>query len=286
MRHQTRQLVITAATTVLLISSCASEKPDETATAETGDGDQIGHVHGLGIDPADNTLYAAGHLGVFRIDEDGVPTRVADRWQDTMAFTITGPNTFLGSGHPDLSENLPPHLGLIESKDAAQTWKALSLQGEADFHALEVVGDRVFGYDSTSSQILTTTNRTTWKTVTTGQFIDLASVPGKTDHILATTGNGELVNITLDGQTTAVTETPTLVWIDTTPGGVLVGAGPRGEVYSTDKATGPWRQSGTVTGQPTALDATDTAWHIATETGIYASTDQGVTWTEVVEATH
>ena len=60
---------------------------------------------------------------MFRIDEHGTATRIADRWQDTMAFTVTvtGAGTFLGSGHPDLREDLPPHLGLIESTDAGET---------------------------------------------------------------------------------------------------------------------------------------------------------------------
>ncbi|EON24562.1 MULTISPECIES: F510_1955 family glycosylhydrolase [Nocardioides] len=271
---------------VLLVSGCASEQPKPPATG-ADDEHLIGHVHGLGVDPADGTLYAAGHYGVFRIDEDGVAIRIADRWQDTMAFTVTGPHTFLGSGHPDLrEEDLPPHLGLIESTDAAKTWQPLSLQGEADFHALEVVGDQVVGYDSTSGQILTTTDRTSWETVTAGQFIDLAPVPSRTDRILATTGEGELVEITLDGRTTAVEGAPTLVWIDAAPDGTVVGVGPQGEVYAADDATGEWGQRGTVPGQPSALDATKDGWHIATESGIYGSEDQGATWTAVVETGH
>lgn len=287
MLHLPRHLAIAAAAAAtLLVSGCASEQPNEPKAPSAGDEHLIGHVHGLGVDPADGALYAAGHYGVFRIGENGVPTRIADRWQDTMAFTVTGPSTFLGSGHPDLREDLPPHLGLIESDDAAQTWEPLSLQGEADFHALEVVDDRVFGYDSASGRILTTTDRTTWDTVTSGQFIDLAPVPGKSVRILATTGKGQLVEITLDGQTSPVPGAPTLVWIDATEAGDLVGTGLNGEVYATDEPTGEWEQRGPVTGQPTALDATDTVWHIATDTGIYASEDQGTTWTSVADSGH
>ncbi|KRF11463.1 hypothetical protein ASG90_17120 [Nocardioides sp. Soil797] len=73
----------------------------------------MGHIHGLGVDPADGTLYAATHFGVMPIEDDGSTTRIADGWQDTMAFTIIGPNHFVGSGHPDLREDLPPHLGRI-----------------------------------------------------------------------------------------------------------------------------------------------------------------------------
>ncbi|MFE6506336.1 F510_1955 family glycosylhydrolase [Nocardioides sp. NPDC057767] len=278
--HRLPVLVAISSSVILLLGGCASDQPERSAA--TGDDQQIGHIHGLGIDPADGALYAAGHLGVFKI-ENGTPTRIANRWQDTMAFTVTGPHTFLGSGHPDLNEDLPPHLGLIESTDAAKTWKPLSLQGEADFHALEVVGNRVFGYDSNSSQILATTDRTTWKSVTEGEFIDLASSSGKTDQVLATTGAGELVRVDLGGQTTKVADAPRLVWIDATPRGVLVGTGPDGKVYTADSATGDWINPGSVTGQPEALDATDTVWHVATDTGIYASEDQGATWSKIVE---
>ena len=150
----------------LALAACGTSK-SETSPEDADAAHLVGHVHGLGVNPADGTLYVAGHYGVFRI-EDGAPERVADRWQDTMAFTIAGPDTFLASGHPDLREDLPPHLGLIESTDAAQTWQHQSLQGEADFHALEVVGDRIYGYDATSGRLMTTTDRTTWETIATG----------------------------------------------------------------------------------------------------------------------
>ncbi len=106
------------------------------------------HVHGLGVDPADGTLYVATHFGVFRVTNDGERERVADRWQDTMGFAVVGPGHFLGSGHPDLQEDLPASLGLIESTDGAETWQAVSMQGEADLHAIEPVGDRIYAYDS------------------------------------------------------------------------------------------------------------------------------------------
>ncbi|MEJ7704408.1 MAG: hypothetical protein WKF47_12385 [Geodermatophilaceae bacterium] len=47
--------------------------------------------------PHDGVLYAATHSGLFRLPEGGDPERVANRYQDTMGFTVTGPNTFLGS---------------------------------------------------------------------------------------------------------------------------------------------------------------------------------------------
>lgn len=269
----------------LILAACGTgpaPQPDPSAADER----VIGHIHGLGVDPADDVLYVAGHYGVFRVDDDGVPTRVADRWQDTMAFTITGPGTFLGSGHPDLREDLPSQLGLIESTDAAETWEPLSLQGEADFHALEVVGDRVYGYDATDGGLMTTTDRETWTTLTTGQFIDLASLPSMPDDVLATTPSGQVVAVNIDGEQRELASDPPLVWIDGTPDGTLVGVTPDGEVYTTTDPQTEWRAAGRVTGQTGAIDATDTVWHVATDEGVYASSDEGGTWTTVMEAEH
>lgn len=56
---------------------------DDTAGGDVG----VVHVHGLGVNPKDNTLYAATHTGLFRIPADGKAMRVNGRWQDTMGFT-------------------------------------------------------------------------------------------------------------------------------------------------------------------------------------------------------
>jgi hypothetical protein len=128
-------------------------QPDDAPAAGddapgVGDAGPI-HIHGLGRNPADGALFIATHTGLFRQPRPGVrPTRVADRFQDTMAFTVVGANRFLASGHPDGRENLPPFLGLIESTDAGRTWTPVSLQGEMDFHVLEAAGRRVYGFGS------------------------------------------------------------------------------------------------------------------------------------------
>lgn len=105
------------------------------------------HVHGLGVNPADGALFIATHTGLFRAPSgERRAERVADRYQDTMGFTVTGPDRFLGSGHPDGRDGLPPFLGLIRSTDAGRTWDPVSLLGERDFHVLEAAGDWIYGY--------------------------------------------------------------------------------------------------------------------------------------------
>jgi hypothetical protein len=47
-----------------------------------------------------------------------------------MGFAVIGPNRFLGSGHPDGRDSLPPLLGLISSSDAGESWRPVSPGGQ------------------------------------------------------------------------------------------------------------------------------------------------------------
>ena len=139
--------------TGLLVVGCGGDS-DDSGQAPSTDAPRVEdpgpiHVHGLGVNPEDGALFVATHTGLFRAGEgERKATRVADRFQDTMGFTVVGPNRFLGSGHPDGREGLPPFLGLIESRDAGRTWRPISLLGKRDFHVLEAAGKRVYGFGS------------------------------------------------------------------------------------------------------------------------------------------
>jgi BNR/Asp-box repeat protein len=155
------------------------------------------HIHGLGVNPADNALFIATHTGTYRIPPDAQqPERVGDSRQDMMGFTVVGPNRFLGSGHPDpeamRDENLPTNLGLQESTDGGRTWRPISLVGEADFHVLRARGRRVYGYDATNGRLLVSDDRgRTWsRRATPGPMLDLAVHPERPAHVVATTQRG------------------------------------------------------------------------------------------------
>jgi len=132
---------------LLALAGCGDRGTDPDVRGQSDPGPV--HVHGLGVNPADGALFIATHTGLFRAASgERTARRVAGRYQDTMGFTVAGPDRFLGSGHPDLREKLPPFLGLIESRDAGESWQARSLRGRADFHVLEASGQRVYGYGS------------------------------------------------------------------------------------------------------------------------------------------
>lgn len=213
------------------------------------------HVHGLGVNPADGLLYAATHFGVFAVSLDGKATRVGSA-QDTMGFTVTGPDTFLGSGHPDFSEDDEPLLGLIESTDAGRTWRSLSLRGEADFHALRAAHDQVYGYDSTSGTLKVTADRRTWDTRSRLPLRDFAVSPDGPDTLLATTEQGPARSA--DGGRTwqPVPGAPQLVVLAWPRADVLYGADTDGAVHLSADGGATWTRQGDAAGPPEAIAAT------------------------------
>ena len=242
------------------------------------------HVHGLGVNPADGLLYAASHFGVFRLD-DGTATRMGNL-QDTMGFTVVGPDTFLASGHPDFAEDDEPLLGLVQSSDAGRTWAPLSLRGEADFHALQFEHGRVWGYDSTSSTFMATEDRRTWQRLSRLALRDFAVSARDPDVVVATTGRG--VGRSEDGGLTwqEVRGAPALVVVDAGRQ-VLVGVDREGVVHVSDDDGRTWSARGTTGAAPDALTLSGedgARVFVAVSDGrIVASDDQGRTFTSVYE---
>ena len=242
------------------------------------------HVHGLGVDPADGTLFAATHSGVFELpalNGAGPAQRVADRQQDTMAFTVTGPRTFLASGHPDVAATYrPPLMGLIESRDRAQSWQTLSLQAKADFHVLRVAHGRVYGYDSTSGSLLVTADRRNWDRRSGVELLDFVVSPADADELVGTTPDGTVRSS--DGGRTwqRDVDAPPLVRLDWSRRGLL-GVGADGQVYATSDLRSAWAGRGSAGGFPAALfvDGDQGAVYVAVQDGaIMVSRDGGDTF--------
>jgi hypothetical protein len=179
--------------TLLWNSSSNNAAPDVFAGVPFTDPGPI-HVHGLGINSADGSLFIATHTGLFRVGKTSrKAVRVANRYQDTMGFSTVGPNRFIGSGHPDArAQKLPPLLGLIESTDAGKTWNPISLLGDADFHVLRSAGARVYGYDASNDRLLASADEgRSWKELDKpGQIVDLAPDPGDPQRLVATAVGG------------------------------------------------------------------------------------------------
>lgn len=280
-------------TVVLVIASLSlavillSGRRDVDLVTAAGDDPGVAHVHGLGINPGDGAVYAATHLGLFRIPARGRAVRIADRFQDTMGFTVVGEDRFLGSGHPDINDTRlrkpgrPPLLGLIESTDAGETWQPRSLLGEADFHALVADHGVVYGFDATSGGFMVSSDTKTWDRRSTLELASFAVDPSDGDHVVAASPAG-LLESRDGGRTWPAMEGPRLVALSWDGRSGLWGADLAGNVYQLPPDGGRWVQAGSAPGEPQALLAKDGRIIVAAAerdgaTGIYESAD-GSAW--------
>jgi hypothetical protein len=266
----------------------AFARGDDGGPSTAGRVDEAGpvHVHGLGINPADQSLLIATHTGTYRVEpNERRAVRIGDSRQDTMGFTVAGPNHFLGSGHPDLREatekDLPPHLGLIESRDAGRSWRNISLLGEADFHVLRFARERVYGYDATNDRLLVSRDRgRTWRDVARpARLIDLAVDPANTTGVVAS-GEGGLYVSTDDGETwrRVAPRVGLLAWPARERLFLVDG---EGEVLRSSDGGRTWSRVGHIGGTPAAfLAQTPSELYVALHDGtIKQSQNGGQTWT-------
>ncbi|HEV2811493.1 MAG TPA: hypothetical protein VGV93_13980 [Acidimicrobiales bacterium] len=277
-------LVAGLAAIAALVWTVASSDSEVAEPARPVEEPGVAHVHGLGVNPADDSLYVATHTGMFRIPEEGQAERLGTSYQDTMGFTVAGPDRFLGSGHPDVpgsQAGQPSRLGLIESTDAGQTWEPLSLSGNADFHGLAFAHEQVYGWDATSGRFMVSDDLTTWDTRATVQLFGFAVDPSDPDHVVGASPEGLLDSVD-GGRTWEPVDGPGLVVLSWDPEMGLWGVEPDGTVHRRQEAASAWEQQGRLPGQPEAMLARDGVLYAAALeddiTGIYRSDDAGATW--------
>lgn len=278
--------ILAALTATIVLAGCGNDRDgsDRASTSAGSDPGQV-HIHGLGVNPKDGALFIATHTGLFRSGSDErTSERVGDRRQDTMGFTVVGPDRFLGSGHPDLRDDLPPFLGLIESRDAGKTWTPVSLLGERDFHVLEAAGARIYGYGSDfrtrkSSLLVSDDGGRTWEERTPPEpLVALAIDPADPDRVVAS-GQRRLHVSSDAGRTWRPTDgdPALLAWLRS---GALLAVDLSGVVLRSDDVGETWRRVGSIGGEPASLEAGGPGeLYVALHDGtVKRSVDAGVSW--------
>lgn len=242
----------------------------------------LAHVHGLGVNPADGDLMIATHFGLWRL-RGSEPERVGDSAHDFMGFSVLGPDRFVASGHPQSARELPPRLGLIESRDAGLTWTSQSLLGSADFHVLRVTDEVTYGWNSSTGQLMSSRDRRTWKEHGEVGLTDLAVDPDDDQHLLASTvqSSSKLdLRASVDGGETwsSVSDGPELVRLSWDDANVVWGVEPTGQIWRSIDSGESWRQAGSVPSGVEAITSSDDQWFAAAGGAILRSSDQGTTW--------
>lgn len=244
-----------------------------------GGGEGPAHIHGLGVNPRDGALFVATHTGLFRAGpHERRGRRVADRWQDTMGFTVVGPDRFLGSGHPDLQDRLPPLLGLISTNDAGRTWRPVSLMGRADFHILRAASRRIYGFDATSGALMVSSDsgRSWARHRPPRPLVDLVVDPRDAEHVVAS-GERDIFESRDAGRSwrrLIAGGATLLAWTD-----ALVILNDDGVVYRSRDGGRSLTRAGEVGGPPAALAVDGSDLYVARhDNSVQVSSDGGRTW--------
>ncbi len=154
------------------------------------------HVHGMGLDPTDNSiLYIATHGDFYQSISGAPPVKVDKVRADYMAFNappVPGVPLY-ASGHPSTGGNT----GLIKSNDGGITWAHVSnvIEPPVDFHAMAISKqnpETIIGFDSGARGLFKTVDAgQTWETLEPPEYISsLAISPDDSELIFAGTGNG------------------------------------------------------------------------------------------------
>ncbi|MEJ7893081.1 MAG: F510_1955 family glycosylhydrolase [Solirubrobacteraceae bacterium] len=272
----------------LLVQGCggdgdSSQRQSTTVESlpETPEEAGLQHIHGLGV--RDKTLYIATHTGLWTAPEGQTKARrLGASQQDVMGFSVLDEARFIGSGHPDpTQQDQPPNLGLIESRDGGQSWKNISLAGQADFHVLESSGSRVYGFNGATGRLMVSSDEgRSWKEQAPPAGVyALAIDPSDPDRIVASTEKGVFSSTDagngwrpLDDRLAGL-----LAW--PRPNQLYLVDG-QGQVRVSDDGGRNWQDVGTIGGQPAAFIADGSDLYAARADGtVKRSTDDGRTWT-------
>jgi hypothetical protein len=264
---------------VVAANACGEESPPPTLPAGSEAGQVMGHMHGLGVNPADDALVIATHTGLFRAAPDAqTAQRIGESRQDTMGFTVVGADEFLGSGHPDAREDLPPLLGLIRSADGGQTWDPVSLLGQVDFHVLRAQGQRIYGVDAQTGVLFVSADsgRTWRREQPPGALLDLAIDPDDPERIVAAGERGLIVSKDAGKSWRPISNRIVgfLAWTD-----ALTVVDAVGSVFQSSSDLAEFRPVGRVRGEPAALASSGGELLLALhDNSVLTSSDGGRNW--------
>jgi hypothetical protein len=258
------------------------------------DGD-VPIVGSLAVNPADGRLWMATNTGLFRVPAAGEqPVKVTGKLTTPdgsgeisrqLVVRFTGPDRLLGSGHPAAGSSLPQALGLISSDDAGKTWTSVSELGTADFHAIEVSGDRLIGGLYGQAQVLVSgDDGRSWDTRSAPRpLVDLEVDPSDATKWIASTADGLYLSRDEGGTWRAIDPTPNSYLAWAAPA-ALYRLDPGGPLMRSSDGGGSWKQVGSTGGEPQALVAADptTLYAALIDGTVKRSADGGRTWADLL----
>lgn len=279
----------------LLAAACGGSTEDTGTTASaTTSGADIGSI---AIDPSNGTLLAGSGPTFFRVPTGAKEPEAAtgniktSSGEGTLTRDVVvryaGPGTIIASGHSG-EASLPPVLGLVRSTDAGDTWEPVSGLGKADYHELEVSGDRILALrnEDPGMVLFSDDGGKTWESreaPSAAAPIDVAADPGNPSVWAVSTDQGTWIS-TNEGKTWRQRETTFGARIAWGASDALFSAGKDGKVKRSRDGGKTFEDVGMIGAGPKELIVGPKGELYASVTGgeIRRSDDGGVTWTKVI----
>jgi hypothetical protein len=178
------------------------------------------------------------------------------------------------SGHPGAKSKLPNPVGLITSSDSGITWKKISLQGEVDFHMLEVGKNDIYGADSGTGQLMYSSNLgKTWRKLGENKYADVAVLNTKSGSAIGLR-DGALVSTTNAFSTTSAIKT-SRAWSSVEALGSVLYASSRKSIYSSVDNGKVWKRIATLPSEIGSISINAKIFVAVTSDAIHVSRDGG-----------
>ena len=288
---------------VAFLVAGGSDAPEEEASTTAGelavpwvDPQGVTPIVGsVDVNPVDDSIWFSTNTGLWRVPPDGEPpqqvagtltTRSGDgEISEQLVVRFRGPDRLIGSGHPPADSDLPPALGMIESKDAGATWAEISGLGQTDFHAIQLSGETIVAgvFEAAAVNVSRDDGKTFEERLTPDPLVDLEADPRDPARLIASTPQG-VIGSTDEGNTWRERDRIPNVRFTWPEPDALYRIDPGGPVKFSSDGGQRWEDRRTTGGEPQAMFA-DTADHLIValiDGTIKESDDGGRTWTVLV----
>ena len=231
----------------------------------------VSHIHDVKVF-GDRVLLNT-HEGLYQYLAANSMKKISGDDFDVMGLAAFG-RILYASGHPGAKSNLPNPIGLISSTDGGKVWNKISLQGEVDFHMLEVGKNDMYGADSTSGQLMYSSDRgKNWRKLGDNKYSDIAVLGTKSGSAYGLR-SGTFV-LTTDAFTTATPIKTSLKWSSVEILDSTLYASSGRSIYRSTYSGKIWKKIATLSSEISSISMNAKIFAAVTSNAIFISLDGG-----------
>ena len=235
----------------------------------------VSHIHGVTVF-GDKVLFST-HEGLYQHLAANSMKKISSEDFDVMGLAAYG-QTMYASGHPGVGSREANPLGLLSSADGGKSWKKISLQGQVDFHMLEVGKRDMYGADSTSGQLMYSSDSgKKWRKLGANQYSDIAVITTKSANAYGLR-SGALVR-TSDAFATTFAIKTALKWSSVETLGSTVYASSGKAIYRSTDNGKSWKKFATLPAEISSISFNKEIFVAVTSDAILISRDGGKSFT-------